>query len=102
MDIKLDSKAEMFQILNVVDKEVEVKFEGSESKINNIVYDTWPMLLLGKGHGKLFINHLGNYAPKVWNLEVGCILCWEDTIDIKNNLETPKVLLADKEVVGLL
>lgn len=59
---------------------------GKESYLQNTVYNTVPLVIHANGPTKLFLNTLGNYIPKSWNAEEGCLNCWEDM----NNLEKKK------------
>lgn len=64
-------------------------FTGTESHLENTVYNTVPLVIHANGPTKLFLNTLGNYIPKSWNAEEGCLNCWEDM----NSLEKKKVNL---------
>lgn len=107
LNIKLDHRSEIFQNLNGAVSDVELRFIGTspfvivlkvekwfstqfigtESHLQNTVYNTVPLVIHANGPTKLFLNTLGNYLPKSWNSEEGCLNCWEDM----NSLEKKKV-----------
>lgn len=64
-----------------------LNYIGKESHLQNTVYNTVPLVIHANGPTKLFLNTLGNYIPKSWNSEEGCLNCWEDM----NSLEKKKV-----------
>ncbi|XP_076236667.1 procollagen lysyl hydroxylase [Calliopsis andreniformis] len=92
--IKLDHKSEIFQNLYGAVADVELKFEGGKASLVNTVYNTEPLVLHGNGYSKLSLNALGNYLANAWNPDEGCVVCWEDTIELDKTLpETHPVLL---------
>jgi len=93
-NIILDHKAELFQNLNGEQENVELRFASNEPYIENLVYNTKPMVIHGNGPSKLLLNTFGNYLAHSWDLDDGCLECWEKNLDLKNLVETPKVLLA--------
>jgi len=92
--IKLDHTAELFQNLNGEQENVELKFAENEPYLENMVYETRPLVIHGNGPSKLLLNSLGNYLAQAFDLENGCLECWENKLELKNLVETPKVLLA--------
>ncbi|XP_024936898.1 procollagen-lysine,2-oxoglutarate 5-dioxygenase 1 isoform X1 [Cephus cinctus] len=93
-NIKLDHKAEIFQNLNGAVGDVELRFKGNDAYIQNTAYNTVPLIVHGNGASKLVLNSLGNYLAQAWNLEEGCLNCWDDTIELqKDQPETYPVLL---------
>jgi len=92
--IKLDHKAELFQNLNGEQDNIELRFAGNEPFVHNLVYNTMPKVIHGNGPSKLFLSTLGNYIAESWNLEDGCLECWDDRLELENLVETPKVLMA--------
>jgi hypothetical protein len=76
-----------FVIILKVEKWFSTQFIGTESHLQNTVYNTVPLVIHANGPTKLFLNTLGNYLPKSWNSEEGCLNCWEDM----NSLEKKKV-----------
>lgn len=72
-------------------------FLGTESHLENTVYNTVPLVIHANGPSKLFLNTLGNYIPKSWNAEEGCLNCWEDM----NSLEKKKVKSFDMILILL-
>ncbi|XP_046639801.1 procollagen-lysine,2-oxoglutarate 5-dioxygenase 1-like isoform X1 [Daphnia pulicaria] len=97
LNIKLDHRSEIFQNLNGAVSDVELRFIGTESHLQNTVYNTVPLVIHANGPTKLFLNTLGNYLPKSWNSEEGCLNCWEDM----NSLEKKKPKDFPKVVVGM-
>ena len=92
--IMLDHTAELFQNLNGEQENVELKFAGNEPYLENMVYETQPLVIHGNGPSKLLLNGLGNYLAHAYDLENGCLECWENRLELENLVETPKVLLA--------
>lgn len=73
---------------------MELKFEGGKTSLMNTVYNTEPLILHGNGLSKLSLNSLGNYLANAWNPEEGCVMCWEDAIELdKAAPETYPVIL---------
>ncbi|KZC09166.1 Procollagen-lysine,2-oxoglutarate 5-dioxygenase 1 [Dufourea novaeangliae] len=92
--IKLDHKSDIFQNLYAAVADVELKFEGGKASLMNTVYNTEPLILHGNGRSKLSLNSLGNYLAQAWNPEEGCVMCWEETIELDKTLpETYPVLV---------
>ena len=60
---------------------------GKETHLRNTVYNTIPLVIHANGPTKLFLNTLGNYIPKAWNEEEGCLGCWDEM----KSLEKKKV-----------
>ncbi|XP_043260024.1 procollagen-lysine,2-oxoglutarate 5-dioxygenase isoform X1 [Colletes gigas] len=94
--IKLDHKSEIFHNLYAAVADVELKFEGRKTSLQNTVYNTQPLVLHGNGNSKLSLNSLSNYLAQAWNTEDGCLECWEGTIELnKTQPETyPTILVA--------
>jgi len=82
LNIKLDHRSELFQNLNGAMSDVEPRFVGKDSVIYNTLYSTTPLVIHANGPTKLLLNTLGNYIPKGWNPEEGCVNCWEDMVDL--------------------
>ena len=80
----------------LVSADVALEFKGTEAYLQNTLYDTIPLIVHGNGRSKLILNSLGNYLASAWNHEVGCLSCWDDTIDLpKDKMETwPTILIA--------
>jgi len=73
---------------------VELRFKGEESYLQNIIYNTVPLILHGNGHSKLVLNSLGNYLARAWTPDEGCLACWDQTIELdKTKPETYPVIL---------
>ncbi|EZA59211.1 Procollagen-lysine,2-oxoglutarate 5-dioxygenase [Ooceraea biroi] len=92
--IKLDHKSEIFQNLYGAVADVELRFKGEESYLQNIVYNTVPLVLHGNGLSKLVLNSLGNYLARAWTPDEGCLACWDQTIELdRSKPETYPVIL---------
>ncbi|XP_048505479.1 procollagen-lysine,2-oxoglutarate 5-dioxygenase isoform X1 [Athalia rosae] len=92
--IQLDHKSEIFQNLNGAVADVELRFKGNDAYLQNVAYNTAPLILHGNGHSKLALNALGNYLSKAWSPDEGCISCWDNTIELnEDNFESYPVIL---------
>ncbi|XP_020286175.1 procollagen-lysine,2-oxoglutarate 5-dioxygenase 3 isoform X2 [Pseudomyrmex gracilis] len=92
--IKLDHKSEIFQNLFGAVADVELRFKGEEAYLQNIVYNTVPLVLHGNGISKLVLNSLGNYLARAWIPDEGCLACWDRTIELdKIKPETYPVIM---------
>lgn len=92
--IKLDHKSEIFQNLFGAVADVELRFKGEEAYVQNIVYNTVPLILHGNGFSKLVLNSLSNYLARAWTANEGCLACWERTIELdKTKPETYPIIL---------
>ncbi|XP_012056957.1 PREDICTED: procollagen-lysine,2-oxoglutarate 5-dioxygenase 1 [Atta cephalotes] len=80
--IKLDHKSEIFQNLYGAVADVELRFKGEEAYLQNIIYNTVPLVLHGNGPSKLVLNSLGNYLVRAWTPDEGCLACWDQTIEL--------------------
>ena len=83
---KFDSKVFHFPsstALSVYSLRISFQLQGTESYIQNTVYSTVPLVIHANGPTKLFLNTLGNYIPKGWNSEEGCLTCWEDMKELE-------------------
>ncbi|XP_014268231.1 procollagen-lysine,2-oxoglutarate 5-dioxygenase 1 [Maylandia zebra] len=78
INITLDNKCRLFQNLHGALDDVVLKFEDSQVRLRNVLYDTLPVIVHGNGPTKLQINYLGNYIPNTWTFESGCTVCHED------------------------
>lgn len=78
INITLDNKCRLFQNLHGALDDVVLKFEDSQVRVRNVLYDTLPVIVHGNGPTKLQINYLGNYIPNTWTFESGCTVCHED------------------------
>jgi hypothetical protein len=76
--------------------ETEVKFDGNRSWIENILYDTKPVMILGDELSQLRLNYLGNYVPNQWTPTGGCTACSNKffSLEDKADFELPEVLVA--------
>jgi len=92
--MKLDHKAELFQNLNGEQDNIELRFAGNEPFVQNLVYNSMPKVIHGNGPSKLFLSTLGNYIADSWNLEDGCLECWDSRLEMENLVEIPKVVMA--------
>lgn len=93
-NIKLDSRAELFQNLNGEQENIELRFAGNDPFVQNLVYNSMPKVIHGNGPSKLFLNTLGNYIVEGWNMEDGCMECWKDVKEFTETMEIPKVVMS--------
>lgn len=77
INITLDHRCRIFQSLHGSEGDVVMKFENGRVRARNLAYDTLPVLVHGDGPTKLLMNYLGNYIPRVWTFETGCVVCDE-------------------------
>ncbi|XP_075046346.1 procollagen-lysine,2-oxoglutarate 5-dioxygenase 1 [Mixophyes fleayi] len=77
INITLDHRSRIFQNLHGSVGDVVLKFENGRVRARNLLYDTLPVLVNGNGPTKLLMNYLGNYVPRVWTFETGCVICEE-------------------------
>ncbi|XP_066463567.1 procollagen-lysine,2-oxoglutarate 5-dioxygenase 1 [Eleutherodactylus coqui] len=77
INITLDHRCRLFQNFQGSEGDVVLKFENGRVRARNLVYDTLPVLVNGNGPSKLYMNYLGNYIPRVWTFETGCVICEE-------------------------
>ncbi|XP_018426779.1 PREDICTED: procollagen-lysine,2-oxoglutarate 5-dioxygenase 1 [Nanorana parkeri] len=77
INITLDHRCRIFQSLHGSVGDVVMKFENGRVRARNLAYDTLPILIHGNGPTKLLMNYLGNYIPRVWTFETGCVVCDE-------------------------
>ena len=115
LDIKLDYRSELFQILNdSPTKEVDLYFFGNETfsfkmflqltyyilfflilgdepyYVANKLHKTLPLVFYANDPiGLLTLNTIGNYIPKNWNQKEGCLGCKEDIIDLSKKKVGP-------------
>lgn len=57
------------------------------------MFSTQPLVIHANGPTKLLLNTLGNYVPKGWNKEDGCLNCWEDMVDLDKKKVAHFILL---------
>jgi len=93
-DIKLDTRAEIFQNLNGAEEDIDLEFEGDNPYFFNMNFKTMPMVFHGNGPSKLYLNIIGNYIPGQWNKELGCEDCWRDSTDMAELVPPPRVLIS--------
>lgn len=81
-NIKLDTRAEIFQNMNFALDEVIVKYKGSHSYMYNVKTGTLPIVLHGNGPIKPEFFRLSNYLVDGWTAANGCQACKEDLLDL--------------------
>lgn len=76
--------------------DVELRFKGNDAYVQNIAYNTVPLIIHGNGPSKLLLNSMGNYIAKAWSPDDGCLHCWDGIIelDLDNPRTQPKILVA--------
>ena len=71
-----------------------MRFKGNDAYLQNIAYNTVPLIVHGNGRSKIALNYLGNYLAKAWSPEEGCLNCWDDAIELpKTKSETYPIIL---------
>ncbi|CAG5117998.1 unnamed protein product, partial [Candidula unifasciata] len=95
-NIKLDTRAEIFQNLNFALGEIVLKYKGSHSYLYNIKTGTSPIVVHGNGPIKPEFYRLANYLADGWTVSNGCLSCKEDLLDLSSVKEAdyPTVLIA--------
>ena len=59
-------------------------FKGKEGHVENIEYKTSPLVIRAIGSvSKQFLRTLGDYIPKAWSKEDGCVSCWDEMIKLQ-------------------
>ncbi|GFR84006.1 procollagen-lysine,2-oxoglutarate 5-dioxygenase [Elysia marginata] len=81
-DIKLDTRAEIFQNLNHALDEIMIKYKGDHSYMYNVKTGTLPIVLHGNGPIKPEFFRLSNYLADGWTTTSGCQACKEDLLDL--------------------
>ncbi|GFO21945.1 procollagen-lysine,2-oxoglutarate 5-dioxygenase [Plakobranchus ocellatus] len=95
-NIKLDTRAEIFQNLNHALGEVLIKYKGDHSYMYNVKTGTAPIVIHGNGPIKPEFFRMANYLADGWTSTEGCQSCKEDLIDLTSLKEAdyPTVLIA--------
>ena len=58
--------------------------KGKEGHVENIEYKTSPLVIRAIGSvSKHFLRTLGDYIPKAWSKEDGCISCLDEMISLQ-------------------
>ncbi|XP_046593466.1 procollagen-lysine,2-oxoglutarate 5-dioxygenase isoform X1 [Neodiprion lecontei] len=92
--MKLDHRSEIFQNLFGGVADVELRFKGNDAYLQNVAYNTVPLILHGNGRSKLVLNALGNYLANAWSPEEGCLNCWDEMIELdKAKVENYPVIM---------
>lgn len=96
-DLKLviDHRSQLLQNIDGVATEVDLRYKGKESFIQNIAYSTDPSIVFGGLASRIYINSLGNFLADAWNPVDGCKHCWIDQIELgADPTKFPHILLA--------
>ncbi|XP_076452068.1 procollagen-lysine,2-oxoglutarate 5-dioxygenase 1-like [Babylonia areolata] len=83
LNIKLDTRSEIFQNLHGALGDVLIKYRGNHSYLYNVVTGTSPVVIHGNGPIKVEFNRLANYLADGWTSSAGCLACQEDTISLQ-------------------
>lgn len=78
LNIQLDSRSKLFQNLNGVFGEIELRFGADDTTVRNTLYHTQPLVIHGNGGSKMHLNSLGNYIARSWTLTQGCNTCQQE------------------------
>ncbi|XP_015118750.1 procollagen-lysine,2-oxoglutarate 5-dioxygenase 1-like [Diachasma alloeum] len=75
---------------------VELRFKRNEAYLQNIAYNTVPMIIHGNGQSKVILNALGNYLARAWSPEEGCLNCRDAITELPNDHQQtyPPILIA--------
>jgi len=95
-NIKLDTRAEIFQNLHLALGEVVLKYKGEHSFLYNVKTGTSPIVVHGNGPIKPEFFRLANYLADGWTSTAGCLSCGEDLLDISasKDEDLPNVMIA--------
>ncbi|KAL8624347.1 hypothetical protein ACOMHN_044778 [Nucella lapillus] len=83
LNIKLDTRSEIFQNLHGALGDIVVKYRGNHSYLYNVVTGTSPVVVHGNGPIKVEFNRLATYLADGWTASAGCLACEEDTISLQ-------------------
>ncbi|XP_074645494.1 procollagen-lysine,2-oxoglutarate 5-dioxygenase 1-like [Tubulanus polymorphus] len=83
LNIKLDTKAEIFQNLHGAFDEVTLKFEDENGFLYNTRTGSTPVVVHGNGPIKPEFNSLANYLAKSWTPVHNCLICNEEKRSLK-------------------
>lgn len=61
--------------------DVRLRLVNKSYELENIRFNTHPVVVHGNGLSKLTLNSYTNYIPNKWSHENGCISCYDNTID---------------------
>ncbi|XP_055864465.1 procollagen-lysine,2-oxoglutarate 5-dioxygenase 1-like [Biomphalaria glabrata] len=95
-NMKLDTKAEIFQNLNWALGEIVIKYKNGHSYLYNIETETTPVVIHGNGPIKPEFYRLSNYLADGWTDTTGCLSCKEDLVDLGKlkEVDYPAVLVS--------
>ena len=69
LNIKLDTKAELFQCLNRKPENIKLLFEAEKSYVLNVMQNSRPMVFHGNGPGKKLVTTIGKHLEKAWPID---------------------------------
>ncbi|OQR74134.1 procollagen-lysine, partial [Tropilaelaps mercedesae] len=91
LNIRLDSRAQIFQNLNGAVGDVNLTYDGAYPKVKNNAYGTYPIVIHGNGPSKVVLNSLANYVAGAWKNGEGCLVCGDRRELNKDEEKLPKV-----------
>ncbi|XP_067945709.1 multifunctional procollagen lysine hydroxylase and glycosyltransferase LH3-like [Watersipora subatra] len=93
MSIKLDKRSTIFQTLNGVLDNVEIKYKNSKSFMYNQAAGSRPLVIHGNGPIKHKFNRLVSYLNSAWTPTAGCLACSKNRIDVKKEADLPTLYM---------
>ncbi|XP_028982251.1 procollagen-lysine,2-oxoglutarate 5-dioxygenase 1-like [Diachasma alloeum] len=83
-------------LMSEMEAKVELRFKRNEAYLQNIAYNTVPMIIHGNGQSKVILNALGNYLARAWSPEEGCLNCRDAITELPNDHQQtyPPILIA--------
>lgn len=62
--------------------DVRLKLVNKTYEVENIHFNSQPVIVHGNGLSKLTLNSYTNYIPNKWSPESGCTTCYDNTLDL--------------------
>lgn len=62
--------------------DVRLRLVNKSYILENIHFNTHPVIVHGNGLSKLTLNSYTNYIPNKWSPENGCNTCFVNTVDL--------------------
>ncbi|KAF6021471.1 PLOD1 [Bugula neritina] len=93
MSIKLDKRSTIFQTLNGVLDQVDIKYKNSKSYLFNVGTGSRPLVIHGNGPIKHKLNRMVSYLNDAWTPTSGCNACTKNRIDVSDAKELPTLLM---------
>lgn len=94
MNMKLDTQSTVFQTLNGVLDQVEVKYKNKRSYMYNLGTGSTPLVIHGNGPIKDKFNRLVSYLNDAWTPGEGCLACKSNRIDVSDDKKLPAIFMS--------